>query len=107
MDTVFCYFALSITPILRDMVYSQTLPSAVVWVFVLTLPLPRLVAVGVAIYLIALPRGQLQPTVLAKVFLAMATVLSIMEDIPNSVTTAAPSHIGRYASPSDSIDPSV
>ena len=66
-----------------------------VWVFILTLPLPRLAAVGVAIYLIARPRSQLQPTILAKVFLAVATVLSIMEDIPNSVTTAAASYSRR------------
>ena len=75
----------------------NVLPSAVAWVFILTLLLPRLAAVGVAIYLVALRRSQLQPTVFAKVFLAVATLLSIMEDIPNSVTTAAPpSHPRRY-----------
>ena len=63
-----------------------------VWLFILTLPLPRLAAMGVAIYLVARPSGHLQPTVFAKVFLVVATVLSVMEDIPNSVTSAAPSH---------------
>lgn len=73
--------------------FSDLLPIAVVWPFILLLPLPRLVAMGAACYLILRPKHYLlQPTILAKLFLIAATILSIVEDIPNSVVTIAPSH---------------
>ena len=71
----------------------QVLPSGVVWPFILLLLFPRSVAMGVAVYLMLRPKHYLlQPTILAKVFLGVATVLSLMEDIPNSVVTIAPRH---------------
>ena len=73
---------------------SDPVHSAVVWLFIWSLLLPRLAAVCVVVYLIFRSKGHLQPTFLAKVFLCVATVLSLMEDIPNSVTTIAP---GRHS----------
>ena len=71
----------------------QVLPSGVVWPFILLLLLPRFVAIGVTIYLMLRPKHYLlQPTILAMVFFGVATILSLMEDIPNSVVTIAPTH---------------
>ena len=75
-------------------------PSVLVWVFVGTLLLPRLVVMVITVFLFR-AKGFLKPTLLAKVYLSVALILSFLEEVPNSVLTVAPYFSSSSSVPQD------
>ena len=74
-------------------------PAALVWTFIVSLYLPRLYAVGLIVRLFLL-KDSLRPTVLAKVFLVVGFLFSLVDHLPSSVTTVAP-YADHHIAPSN------
>lgn len=69
---------------------TDTAPSALVWVLFISLLVPRFGVVVMVILLVGVAKGTLKPTVLAKVVLVTAVLLSLLEEIPPSFWNVAP-----------------
>ena len=75
---------------------SHQAPSILVWVFFATLLFPRVAVMVMTVFLFR-AKELLRPTFLAKVYLSAALILSLLEEVPNSVLTVSP-----YFNPSHS-----
>ena len=60
--------------------------SILLAVYIASLPLTRLAAIGVGVALMVRRSSKLAPSVMACVYLSIGLVLSLMEDFPNFVT---------------------
>jgi len=67
---------------------SHQASSVLVWVFFATLLFPRVAVMVMTVFLFR-AKELLRPTFLAKVYLSAALVLSLLEEVPNSVLTVA------------------
>ncbi|XP_064382698.1 uncharacterized protein LOC135331454 [Halichondria panicea] len=64
-------------------------PAALAWVYMVSTLSVRAVVLATIVYIVLFTKGNCEPTTIAKVYLVLAAVLSLLEDIPNSLLTVS------------------